>query len=329
MENDWLSLNLRDKFLYATVLSRLGKAQQANQVRENLSQTTVLNPRLGKYWKNYSSYNSFSPVLAQSLAIDAFSYADNSTEEIGLLKQWLIGYNAEHQPASTIAQTYFLQSVSRHTSQFDQSANLPEIRMNGKKIKATTTDRQAGKIDQDLQVDSSQDQRLQVKNNSDELQQLQVELTAQRPIADIPATTNDNLSLEKQIFKVKNQNDEQKLIPIDEADVQVGDLIRVKLIINSKKNYEFMALIDHRPACFQAKEVISGYKRSSKLFYYQTNQVTAMNFFFDQLPKGIHALTYDLKVTHPGQFQTGTANLSNMYAPKVKVNTKSRRLEVE
>ena len=329
MENDWLSFHLRDKLVYASVLSRLGKKQEAEKVRENLSQTTVLNPRLGKYWKKYSSYNYFSPVLDQSLAIEAFSYADNSTEEIGLLKQWLIGYNAHHQPASTIAQTYFLQSISQHTRQFDESASLPEIRMNGKKIKASSTDRQAGKIDQDLEISPSQDQRLQVRNRSDELQQLQVELTAQRPIADIPETTHDNLSLKKQIFKVKNQNDEQKLIPIDEADVQVGDLIRIKLIINSKKNYEFMALIDHRPACFQALEVLSGYKRSSRLFYYQTNQVTEMNFFFDQLPKGIHALTYDVKVTHSGQFQTGNANLSNMYAPKVKVNTQSRRLEVE
>jgi hypothetical protein len=114
----------------------------------------------------------------------------------------------------------------------------------------------------------------------------------------------------------------------DLSKLQSGDVVEVELIVESKNDYEYLAIEDYKAAGLEAYEARSGYTRRGARAYveYRDERVA---LFVRSLPRGVHSFRYRLRAEVPGEFAALPGQVSAMYAPEIRANSASLRLIVE
>ncbi|MDR1792152.1 MAG: hypothetical protein LBR36_01710 [Bacteroidales bacterium] len=137
------------------------------------------------------------------------------------------------------------------------------------------------------------------------------------------------LSLEKQLFVVKtNQYGEVLQAITPESPLHKGDKVRVRVVLKTDRDMDYIHLKDMRAAAFEPTETLSGYRSQGGLWYYQSMRDAAANFFIEHLPTGTYVFEYTLKVTQNGSFSNGITTAQCMYAPEYAAHSKGERVKV-
>lgn len=95
-----------------------------------------------------------------------------------------------------------------------------------------------------------------------------------------------------------------------------GDRVRQVFTITADRDYDFVALTASRPACLQPAQPLSGYAWNMALPAYRAVHDATTDYFVEKVRKGIHQFTEELFVDRTGQFATGVATVSCVYAPE-------------
>jgi hypothetical protein len=95
-----------------------------------------------------------------------------------------------------------------------------------------------------------------------------------------------------------------------------GDRVRQVFTITADRDYDFVALSASRPACLQPAQPLSGYAWNMALPAYRAVHDAATDYFVEKLRKGTHQFAEELFVDRTGQFATGVATVSCVYAPE-------------
>lgn len=95
-----------------------------------------------------------------------------------------------------------------------------------------------------------------------------------------------------------------------------GDRVRQVFTITADRDYDFVALTASRPACLQPAQPLSGYAWNMALPAYRAVHDAATDYFVEKLRKGTHQFAEELFVDRTGQFATGVATVSCVYAPE-------------
>jgi hypothetical protein len=143
---------------------------------------------------------------------------------------------------------------------------------------------------------------------------------------DIQRTEGQFLDIKKEVYFV---NSDDKLINVGTKSLQLGDRIRVRLIIESDRPIQFMHISDDRPGGAEPVITNSGYQWASSLGYYLSVKDIKTHFFVDNLPKGQHIVEYDMFINNLGEFNSGVAEIQSFYAPEFNDYSKSVRIVVE
>jgi uncharacterized protein YfaS (alpha-2-macroglobulin family) len=137
------------------------------------------------------------------------------------------------------------------------------------------------------------------------------------------------LKLKKELFVVKNTDNGPVITPITETtELKVGDKVRVRIVLKSDRDMEFVHMKDLRAAGFEPINVISSYKWQEGLGYYESTKDVATHFFFDFLPKGTFVFEYDLRVSLNGQFSNGITSIESMYAPEFRSHSNGMNVKI-
>ena len=99
----------------------------------------------------------------------------------------------------------------------------------------------------------------------------------------------------------------------------------VRITIDADRDYDFVSVTDHRPACLEPVNQLSGYRWG----YYSQMKDDRTEYFFDQLSKGTHIIETEYYVTRPGTYTTGPATAVCTYAPAYQGTTPAITLTVE
>lgn len=95
-----------------------------------------------------------------------------------------------------------------------------------------------------------------------------------------------------------------------------GDRVRQVFTITADRDYDFVALSASRPACLQPAQPLSGYAWNMALPAYRAVHDATTDYFVEKLRKGTHQFAEELFVDRSGQFATGVATVSCVYAPE-------------
>lgn len=131
----------------------------------------------------------------------------------------------------------------------------------------------------------------------------------------------DNVKTHNNAMKIKRE----LVMP---ENVKVGDKIKVEITFENSQDMEFVYLKDLRGACFEPKEQLSEYHWNDGLWYYQSTSDVAMEFFFEQLSKGKHTVSYEVYVTKEGSFSAGYSLIQCQYAPEFGAYSNGERIEI-
>lgn len=117
-------------------------------------------------------------------------------------------------------------------------------------------------------------------------------------------------------------------VETDNESPKVGDRLKLRYVITSDRDYEYVRLKAGRAACLEPVEALSGYEYRNGLGYYKEVKDASTNYFFERLPKGTYVLEMECYVERAGRYTVGAAKLNGVYAPEFSAYAPGMTLEV-
>ena len=351
---DWTKESVYMQGMIALFLSRMGEAKTANDILASLKENAIHTNELGMYWSSVSSGYSWqeAPVETQSLLIEAFQelHADHNT--IDQMKFWLLQQKRGNHWPSTKATADACYALLLNGDDWIASPQAVSIQLGNYKINSSEGKTEAGtgyfkkQIPGDQVVpDMGNIDVISIKNSDTTNHRQPSVINRQQPATnpswgavfwqyfenfDKITTAKTELSINRNLFIEKNSHKCPVLESVSEENIlKPGDKLKMRIIITTDRDLEYVHLKDMRAACLEPVNVLSGYQWQDGLGYYQTTQDASTSFFFDRLPNGTFVLEYPVFVTTSGNYGNGISMLECMYAPEFSAHSEGIRLNVE
>jgi uncharacterized protein YfaS (alpha-2-macroglobulin family) len=333
---------LQTQAMMAMIYNRFGKKEQAQKILTSIKDHSVESDEMGMYWKSNVAgwYWYQAPIETQALLIEAFDEITTDVEAVESMKVWLLKNRQTNQWNSTKATTeavFALMSTGKDWINAEEgiSVKIGGSNLSFDKLGMTSADK----------APQSGSGYVKTSWNKEEIKPematVQVEKTSPgvawgamywQYFEDLDKITvaNTGVKFRKELFLKKNTENGPVLTKITESTpIQIGDLVTVRLEIQTDREMEFVHIKDMRASGFEPTNVISTYKRQGRLGYYESTRDAATNFFIDYMPKGTYVFEYDLRANNKGNFSNGITSLQNMYAPELSAHSEGIRVQIK
>ncbi len=342
----WTKKSLYEKGLLALVLHRKDMASEAKKIMQSLKENSIENEELGMYWKENTAswYWNQSPIETQALMIEAFAEIGSADplhqKNIEQLKIWLLKNKQTNNWQTTKATAEAIYALLLDGDDWLSITDAVDVRLGGDRIapwKLVSPSIEHAPIEAGSGY-------YQTSWNGNEIKPEMAEVQLSKKgngvawgalywqyFEDLDKITpaKSPLQLDKKLFLKRNTDLGEELKEINEdTPLNVGDLIRIRIVVTVDRKMEFIHLKDMRAAGLEPLNVISQYKWQDGLGYYESTKDTATNFFFDNLPKGVYVFEYDLRVNNTGDFSSGISTIQSMYAPEFSSHSEGTRIHI-
>lgn len=337
LDKNKLEESLQTQAMLSLIFNRLGKKESAQQLLKSIKDKSVESDEMGMYWKsNVAGWFWYqAPVETQALLIEAFDEVLNDVESVESMKVWLLKNRQTNQWESTKATTEAVFALMSTGKDWTNAEEGITVKIGGENLdlKALEKAPQSGSGYVKTSWDKSE-----IKP---EMATVNVEKTSPgvawgsvywQYFEDLDKITSaeTGVKFKKELFIKKNSEKGPVLTKItNKTPVQIGDLITVRLEIQTDREMEFIHIKDMRASGFEPVNVLSSYKRQGRLGYYESTRDAATNFFIDYMPKGTYVFEYDVRANNAGNFSNGITSLQNMYAPELSAHSEGIRVEIK
>ena len=345
-------LSTYGKALLALSLHRLGDAERAGMVVENLSELARVDERSGSasfdhdegdgWWAWYNDR-----VETNAWALRAFLAIAPEDPLCDGLMQWLVANrrgNRWHSTRDTAQVVRALSDYIRSRDELSPDYGLT-VRLNGTEIHEAHVDRKSlfrtrsqvvltGDAIADgenrLEVETAGrgslyvtayltyftvEKRIAASGNRIHVTREYSKLTPKTGERDTPRGTIDVLEYDRTPLR-------------DGARVESGELIEVQISVESDNVYEYLVFEDFKPAGFEPDEVKSGYLYDNGTWFNMELRDEKVAFFLSRLRQGRQVLDYRLRAETPGTFRALPHSGYAMYAPRIRALSDSFELTV-
>ena len=317
-QHHWQNYPLYEQALTAMTLHQNGK--DAQSIVKALREEAIVDKELGMYfpYPNGSSWNRL-PIETHTLMIEVFKNIAHDSKSVKLLKLWLLQNRRSNHWSSTKSTTAAIYALLDDEDLLNKSDKVKvEFDHYGYPKKIATDETGYYKMEINDFNNSLADFKVTNPNNKMVFGAIYWQYF--EDINKIKIDKSLPLKITKQYFKESASN---KLIPIkEETPLNVGDRVKIHIVINLDRPMQYMMLKDSRVSTFEPVDVLSHYHYTRACNYYKSTKETATYFFFDQLQKGSYTIEYSVYVTHSGKFLDGVATIESMYAPEFRGHTK-------
>lgn len=303
-------LSIYGKAIGAIVLQRHGKTAAARAFMQSLMEYSVATKEMGRYFdtpKALYSWRSYK-IPTEVAAMEALRLLEPDSQAIDEMKIWLLKQKqtqAWDSPVTTADALYAL--MSGVSSEGLSPTGRVTITL-GKEVIRTPENDAAGYIKETLTHDVTDIQQVTVEKEGTGTGWGAIYAQYLEDIDKVQGKGNA-LSVSRKLYKDKKALSES-------ATLKAGDKVTVRLEIKADRDMDFVQIKDDRAACMEPADVLSGYRWSDGLGYYQVTRDASSLFFIDKLRKGSYVLEYQVYVTSNGTYRSGTASIQSAYAPE-------------
>lgn len=323
--------------MISIALNRYGDKTTAMKIISSLKEYAINNKEVGMYWKVNSGFYWYqAPIETQTILIEAFDEVANDSKSVDEMKVWLLKQKQTQDWKTTKATAEAIYVLLLKGSNLLAETDYPVIKIGGMTIDAsndTEISSDAGTGYFKKSWDASQikpewsDISVTKKSNSVAWGAIYWQYFEQ--LDKITLFEETPLKINKNLFVERRDSGKPVIIPIEnDAQLKVGDKIKVRIEISVDRDMEYVHLKDMRASCFEPVDYSSGYRYKSGLGYYQGIKDASMNFFIDYLRKGTYVFEYDLITSQKGNFSNGITTMQCMYAPEFTTHSEGIRVEV-
>jgi uncharacterized protein YfaS (alpha-2-macroglobulin family) len=303
-----------------------GDRELAKQLMNGIKKRAIHSEEMGMYWKKegYGWFWYEAPIERQALLIEAFQTILQDEESVKEMKIWLLQQKRTQHWSSTrsTADACYALLLDNNLTHPDPTKHIT-VSLCGETIDFVDTMQLPMKQDIAACVEKGSNGTVTLTRDTDGLSYGGVFVRYYKDIDEIEGTGRGMpMSVERQLYKVTTGESGEVLTELGAGGaLQVGDRVRVRMVLRADRDLEFVHLKDLRAAAFEPTETLSGYRWQDGLSYYQSFRDASVNFFFDWLRKGTYVFEYTLFVTQSGTYSSGYASIQCMYAPEFCVHS--------
>ncbi|MGE5431710.1 MAG: hypothetical protein ACM3QX_11585, partial [Syntrophomonadaceae bacterium] len=327
----WQNRGLYMQGMIALMSHRYSDNVNAEKIMRSVLDNAINDKETGLYFQQESGYYWYeAPIERQALLIEAVDEILHDRQSVDKMKIWLLKNKQTHSWKSPRATSEAVYALLLRGTDWAEESQPAEIQIGGEKLDIMKDNTEAGTGYVKLSWDAAK-----IKP---EMSQVMITNSNNVPAwgalywqyferLDKISEANSGLSIKKDLFL---KTDNNKLIPVTEAiQMKAGDELKVRLIIRTDRDMEFVHIKDMRASGLEPVNVLSGSRYQDGLYYYEATKDASANFFMDRLPKGTYVFEYPLKVTYNGTFTDGIAEIQCLYAPEFRSHSGETHLRVQ
>ncbi len=326
MDKNWSKgITLKQKAYYAMTLNRNGYQKTARSIVESIRQFAIVKPSLGMYWDNLQTgygWWEFDKVAYTSTILQAMNEVDPRQQEIDLIRKWMLLMKQSNDWGSYSLAADAVYSILSTGSKWLERASLPTISIAGQPIKLDKMAEWLGYFRTTLPATTAGDVVIDRTASGPAWGAVYSQFKA--PMTQIKEKAIEEVSISKEYYVYAQDGTLHQA-----TSFKVGDKVKVRVIIKTNKDMDFVTMTDERAACFEPVDQLSGYRSEDRTWFYQETKDTQTNVFINSLSKGTHIIGYDVWVTNPGEFTSGIATIQCQYAPQLSAHSAGKTILTE
>lgn len=322
MKSHWTEMGLYQQAQIAISLYFNVEPELAVGIIESLKERALYSEELGMYWRDltpsYFWYNA--PIETMASLIEAFSLINNDEESVELMKIWLLKQKQTNSWPSSIATVHAIYALLLQGDDLLQPAEEVSITLGTKAINMEQSETEPGtgyikKVWTAAEVTADMG-NITINTSDDQLSWGAVYWQYYQAYDELQQKGN-GLAIWRKLYKETATPQGPQLQEITARNpAKMGDKIVVRLVVESDRDMSFVHLKDQRSAAYEPVVVVSGYRYDNGLGYYESIRDASVNFFFNELPKGVHVFEYELFKVREGIYHGGLATIQCLYAPE-------------
>ncbi|MDE5608337.1 MAG: hypothetical protein K2I64_05335 [Muribaculaceae bacterium] len=312
----WDKKSLKAKAIDAIILSRNGYPTMARKLTASIASFAMSSPEKGMWW------DGFDPGEGAGLlkTFELVNPADRKV--IDAVAQWLIMSKTVQDWGNSTSTAASVEALIAAIPADQAATAETSVTLNGSAL-TNDTPQLPGMTVSDISS------RLTVDDNSLEISKStglpamgSVISRAVIAMDSIEAHACPSVSVQKRLNLVSGTG----VVAAD--SLQVGDRVRVQLIITATERVDYVTVIDRNAACMEPAQQLSGYRVADGLWFYRETTDTENRMFIEYLFPGTYVIDYEMYITASGRYSSGVATLQSQINPAVDANSSAHRIVV-
>lgn len=291
--------------------------EKAGEYLQSVNEYAVYREEMGRYydtrkalysWRNYKIPTQVSVIEAMQML------KPNDKQTIEELQRWLLMSKRTQvwdTPVNTVDAVYAF--MKGNESNWSRKAENAVLKLDGKLLPMPQDSTTLGYVKTERPGKAS---KLSIDKKSDYTSWGAVYAEFKQPISEI-GSMESGIKVRRVIVPAESES---------KGNAQVGEKVKVTLIITADRDYDFVQITDKRAACLEPVNQLSGYQWS--IGCYVSPRDYATNFYFDRLSKGKHIVEMEYYVDRKGDYQSGTCIAECTYSPEFGGRTETYELKV-
>ena len=325
MDKNWSKgLSLKQKAYYAMTLNRNGYQKTARNIIESIRQFAIVKPELGMYWDNLQTgygWWELDKVAYTSTILQAMNEVEPRQEEIDQVRKWMLLMKQSNDWGTRSLAADAVYSILSTGSQWLGRAANPTITVAGQPITLDKVAQYVGYFRTTLPATTMGNVVIDRTGSGPAWGAVYSQFKA--PMTQINEVAIQEMSISKEYYVYAADGTLHSA-----SSFKVGDKVKVRVIIKTNKDMDFVTMTDERAACFEPVDQLSGYRNEDNTWFYQETKDSQTNVFITSLNKGTHIIGYDVWVTNPGEFTSGIATIQCQYAPQLSAHSAGKTITI-
>ena len=291
--------------------------EKAGEYLQSVNEYAVYREEMGRYydtrkalysWRNYKIPTQVSVIEAMQML------KPNDKQTVEELQRWLLMSKRTQvwdTPVNTVDAVYAF--MKGNESNWSRKAENAVLKLDGKLLPMPQDSTTLGYVKTERPGKAS---KLSIDKKSDYTSWGAVYAEFKQPISEI-GSMESGIKVRRVIVPAESES---------KGNAQVGEKVKVTLIITADRDYDFVQITDKRAACLEPVNQLSGYQWG--IGCYVSPRDHATNFYFDRLSKGKHIVEMEYYVDRKGDYQSGTCIAECTYSPEFGGRTETYELKV-
>ena len=291
--------------------------EKAGEYLQSVNEYAVYREEMGRYydtrkalysWRNYKIPTQVSVIEAMQML------KPNDKQTIEELQRWLLMSKRTQvwdTPVNTVDAVYAF--MKGNESNWSRKAENAVLKLDGKLLPMPQDSTTLGYVKTERPGKAS---KLSIDKKSDYTSWGAVYAEFKQPISEI-GSMESGIKVRRVIVPAESES---------KGNAQVGEKVKVTLLITADRDYDFVQITDKRAACLEPVNQLSGYQWG--IGCYVSPRDHATNFYFDRLSKGKHIVEMEYYVDRKGDYQSGTCTAECTYSPEFGGRTETYELKV-
>lgn len=313
--NNWRNSDVTDKAYDVLILNAFGHRDIAEDVMASIRQFAVTSANEG------TSFPSVTDIRAYATIIQAYATMNAPANEIDALRQWVIIRAQATDDLGTWNPDYVIAAILFTGKVWTDVPVDNNVSINGTPVEINEMDSASGYFAMQLRPFLG-NASITIKPNGVTPSYGSIISIVIKDMSTIKARDGKDISIRKS-FLVK-RNDEW----VETDTFNLGERVRVQLIINAKRDLEYVIVDDERAATFEPVKQLPEFIWDGAVCYYRENLDASTRLFFDYLRKGSYCISYEMTANVSGKFISGAAAIQSQYAPEITAHSNAYKITV-